>query len=51
MRHDETPEAVVASPVLLVVDADPQDQARTESALARRFGSDYSVQSADSVRA
>ena len=38
-------------PVLFVVDADPQACAGTESALARRFGSDYSVQSADSASA
>jgi thioredoxin reductase (NADPH) len=35
--------------VLFVVDADPQARARTESALTRRFGPDYSVQSADSA--
>ncbi len=39
------------TPVLLVVDADAQARAETESALARRFGSDYSVLSADSVSA
>jgi thioredoxin reductase (NADPH) len=41
----------VAPPVLFVVDADPQARARTESALARRFGSDYSILSADSASA
>ncbi len=38
-------------PVLFVVDADVQARARTESALARRFGSDYSVLSAASASA
>ena len=32
-----------ARPVLFIVDADPQDRAVTESALARRFGPDYQV--------
>src|ERR687884_460152 len=36
-------------PVLFVIDADSQARARTESALTRRFGPDYSVQSADSA--
>jgi thioredoxin reductase (NADPH) len=46
MRQDEP---AVACPVLFVVDADPQARARTESALARRFGPDYIVQSVDSA--
>jgi len=50
MRRDESTDAPV-TPVLLVVDADAQARAETESALARRFGSDYSVLSADSVSA
>src|SRR5919112_707534 len=49
MRLDEPAEAAEACPVLFVVDADPQARARTESALTRRFGPDYSVQSADSA--
>jgi hypothetical protein len=39
----------VTRPVLFVVDADAQARAETESALARRFGSDYSVLSAASA--
>src|SRR5690349_14711371 len=49
MRFDEHAEAVEACPVLFVVDADPEARARTESALTRRFGPDYSGQSADSA--
>jgi len=49
MRLDEPAEAAAACPVLLVVDADPQARGRTESALARRFGPDYVVQSAGSA--
>src|SRR3954447_6238318 len=49
MRLDDVAEAATACPVLYVVDADPQARARTESALARRFGPDYSVQSAASA--
>ena len=51
MRLDEPAEAAAACPVLLVVDADPRARARTESALARRFGPDCSVQSAESASA
>src|SRR5918911_3582997 len=36
-------------PVLFVVDSDAQARARTESALTRRFGPDYRVQSAESA--
>jgi hypothetical protein len=49
MRHGESTEAPVTRPVLFVVDADAQARAETESALARRFGSDYSVLSAASA--
>jgi thioredoxin reductase (NADPH) len=35
--------AALSPPVLLIVDADPQARAVTESALARRFGPDYQV--------
>jgi thioredoxin reductase (NADPH) len=38
------------NPVLFVVDADPQARAVTESALARRFGTDYQVLAADAPR-
>ena len=51
MRDDEPAEAAVACPVLFLVDADPQARARTESALVRRFGLDYTVESADSASA
>jgi thioredoxin reductase (NADPH) len=47
--HDKTAPAV-ANPVLLVVDADPQARAVTESALGRRFGLDYRVLAADTPR-
>ena len=49
MRHDESTEAPMTRPVLFVVDADAQARAETESALARRFGADYSVLSAASA--
>src|SRR6185369_13465999 len=49
MELEESADAAVACPVLFVVDADPQAGARTESALTRRFGPDYSVQSAESA--
>src|SRR5690348_6943869 len=48
MTLDEPPEAAAARPVLFVVDADPEARARTQSALTRRFGPDYRVESADS---
>jgi thioredoxin reductase (NADPH) len=49
--QDQTPSAVVpGAPVLLVVDADPQGRAVTQSALARRFGPDYRVVTADASR-
>lgn len=34
-------------PVLFIADGDPEARAVTESALARRFGSDYRVLAAD----
>jgi thioredoxin reductase (NADPH) len=43
--------AVPGAPVLLVVDADPEARAVTESVLARRFGPDYRVLAADAPRA
>jgi len=43
--------AVPGAPVLLVVDADPEARAVTESALARRFGPDYRVLAADAPQA
>ena len=48
MTLDEPAKATAARPVLFVVDADPDARARTESALTRRFGPDYRVESADS---
>jgi thioredoxin reductase (NADPH) len=51
MSHDGPAEAAVTCPVLFVVDADPQARARTQSALARRFGPDYTVESTDSASA
>jgi thioredoxin reductase (NADPH) len=51
MTLDEPAEGVAACPVLFVVDADPQARTRTESALKRRFGPDYRVQSAKSASA
>src|SRR5918993_2361323 len=49
MELEESAETAVTCPVLFVVDSDPQARARTESALTRRFGPDYSVQSAESA--
>ena len=49
MTLGEAAEAGAACPVLFVVDADPQARAGTVLALARRFGPDYSVQSAESA--
>jgi thioredoxin reductase (NADPH) len=43
--------AAPGAPVLLVVDADPEARAVTESALARRFGPDYRVVAADAPQA
>ena len=37
-------------PVLFIVDGDPEARAVTESALARRFGSDYRVLAADTAQ-
>jgi thioredoxin reductase (NADPH) len=48
--HDGTTDAA-APPALLIVDADPQARAVTEAALARRFGADYRVLTADSPQA
>jgi thioredoxin reductase (NADPH) len=48
MGLDEAAASAVC-PVVFVVDADPQARALTESALGRRFGPDYSVQSAGSA--
>src|SRR4029450_10786425 len=42
---------VPGAPVLLVVDADPEARAVTESALARRFGPDYRVLAANAPQA
>jgi thioredoxin reductase (NADPH) len=49
MDLEESAEGAVTCPVLFVVDSDAQAGARTESALARRFDPDYSVQSAESA--
>src|SRR6187200_2474634 len=49
MGLDEAAAAPAVCPVVFVVDADPQARARMESALGRRFGPDYSVQSAGSA--
>ena len=43
--------SAAGAPVLFVVDADPQARAVTESALARRFGADYQVVTADAPQA
>jgi thioredoxin reductase (NADPH) len=48
--HDGTTDAA-APPALLIVDADPQARAVTESALARRFGADYRVVTANGPQA
>ena len=46
--HDGTTDAAThVPPALIIVDADPQARAVTESALARRFGPDYRVVTAD----
>jgi thioredoxin reductase (NADPH) len=50
-RDRTTHAAVPGSPVLFVVDADPQARAATSSALARRFGPDYRVLTADAAQA
>jgi thioredoxin reductase (NADPH) len=49
MTLDEPAEAAAACPVLFLVDADPDARARTESALTRRYGPDYRVESVDSA--
>jgi thioredoxin reductase (NADPH) len=48
--HDGTTDAA-APPALLIMDADPQARAVTESALARRFGADYRVVTANGPQA
>jgi thioredoxin reductase (NADPH) len=50
--HDPTTQAAAPGlPVLFIVDADPKARAATESALARRFGADYRVLTADAPQA
>jgi thioredoxin reductase (NADPH) len=50
--HDGTTDtAGPAPPALLIVDADTQARAVTEAALARRFGADYRLVTADSHQA
>ena len=49
MELEESAQTALTGPVLFVVDSDPQARARTESALTRRFGPDYRVQSAESA--
>jgi thioredoxin reductase (NADPH) len=50
--HDGTTDvAAHGPPALLIVDADAQARAVTESALAHRFGSDYQVLTADAPQA
>jgi thioredoxin reductase (NADPH) len=50
--QDPTTQAAAPGlPVLFIVDADPKAREVTESALARRFGSDYRVLTADAPQA
>ena len=50
--HDGTTGAAAPGlPALLIVDADAQARAVTEAALARRFGADYRLVTADSPQA
>ena len=50
--HDGTTGAAARGlPALLIVDADAQARAATEAALARRFGADYRVLTADAPQA
>jgi thioredoxin reductase (NADPH) len=50
--HDGTTGAAAPGlPALLIVDADAQARAATEAALARRFGADYRVLTADAPQA
>ena len=50
--HDGTTGAAAPGlPALLIVDADAQARAATESALARRFGADYHILTADAPQA
>jgi thioredoxin reductase (NADPH) len=50
MTADDTTIEALGSPVLFLVDADPQARVVTESALDRRFGPDYRVLAADTPR-
>ena len=50
-RDWTTRASAAGAPVLFVVDADPQARAVTESALARRFETDYQVVTADAPHA
>ena len=51
-HHAWSPKATAPGlPVLFVVDADREARTATETALARRFGSDYRVLAADSAEA
>ena len=50
-RDWTTRASAAGAPVLFVVDADPQARTVTESALARRFGADYQVVTADAPQA
>ena len=50
--HDGSTDAAAPGlPALLIVDADAQARAATESALARRFGADYHILTADAPQA
>ena len=50
--HDGTTGATAPGlPALLIVDADAQARAATEAALARRFGADYHILTADAPQA
>jgi thioredoxin reductase (NADPH) len=50
--HDGTTDTAARGlPALLISDADPKARATTESALARRFGADYHILTADSPQA
>jgi thioredoxin reductase (NADPH) len=51
-EYVETPAAApLGMPVVAIVDADQESRAALESALSRRFGSDYRVVAADSAEA
>ena len=49
MELEESAQTALTCPVLFVVDSDLQARARTEAALTRRFGPDYSVLLAESA--